>query len=421
MSDEQTTILCIATRLWDSLWRDSQQVMSRLAAQYRVLYFEPGRDPDRPHAAEMWRNWPNLLRLRAREVRDNVVVIPTPSSLPYARRHLPRPLLRATVPLVANLNASLLKRHVRRALEAFDVRESILWLYEPRHSGLVGQFGERLSVYYNYDEMPGFAGNERIANMLRAYDDRLSRRVDVVFATSRGQWERRRALNPSTYFVPNGVDFDLFHRALAPETRVPADLAGLARPIIGLVGWLGYQLDVDLLLLVAERFSHGSLVLIGPDHIPDGRAARRLHALPNVHFLGRKDLAALPAYLKGIDAALIPYVLRGHTLTVYPLKLHEYLAAGRATVATALPELKPYEGVVRIAQSYEQYLRYVGEAVDDYSPLAVEARVGVARQNTWDARVALIRRILRDHLAAGKGERAVEEGFRLLDEIPSAK
>ena len=41
------TILCIATRVWDSLWRDSQQIMSRMAQQNQVLYFEPGRTPDR--------------------------------------------------------------------------------------------------------------------------------------------------------------------------------------------------------------------------------------------------------------------------------------------------------------------------------------------------------------------------------------
>ncbi|MBI4300260.1 MAG: hypothetical protein HY677_03915, partial [Chloroflexi bacterium] len=81
---QRQTFLCIATRAWDSLWRDSQQIMSRVAVHNRVLYFEPGRNPDRSVIEEWLRNVPNYVRLPIREPLPNLLVIPTPSSLPYA-------------------------------------------------------------------------------------------------------------------------------------------------------------------------------------------------------------------------------------------------------------------------------------------------------------------------------------------------
>ena len=45
------TILCISTRRWHSLWRNTQQIMARLARDNRVIFVEPQRDPDISYAA----------------------------------------------------------------------------------------------------------------------------------------------------------------------------------------------------------------------------------------------------------------------------------------------------------------------------------------------------------------------------------
>jgi glycosyltransferase involved in cell wall biosynthesis len=392
------TVLCIAPRIWHSMWRDTQYIMSRIAAHNRVLYFEPGRDTDRPVVAEFRRNLPNFFARRVQEVQENLLVIPTPSSLPHGRRHLPRSVLRITMPVVISINARILIRHVRWAMKVLDVRAPILWLYNPYQINLIGKFGEKLSVYYNYDEFADFVNNVRVKTLLRQLDNELSRRVDVVFATSRAQWERRKAFNPNAYFIPNAVDFDLFHRALTPNLPLPRDVSSLPRPIIGFAGWLGYHIDVRLLWRVAEAYPDCSLVLVGPDALPDGEERQKLNALTNVFFLGQKERFELPEYLRVFDAALMPYSLGGHIRSAYPMKLHEYLAAGRSIVATALPELRPYSHVVRIAESYEEFIHQVGEALDDYAEHAIEARVAVARDNTWDQRVAKIYGILQHRL-----------------------
>ena len=395
------TILCIAPRNWRSLWRESQQIMSRMARQNRVLYFEPGRDGNEPILAEMSRNWSNFFTVRGQTLHENLIVLPSPARLPIGRRHLPRRVLEVTTPWVVKANNTILVRHVRHAMKLYNVKDPILWLYSPYHGDLVGKFGEKLACYHNYDEFPDMVPNARVRDVLRQFDNRLSSRVDVVFATSRAQWQRRRAVNPDSYFVPNGVNFDLFNRALSANLPLPADLASVPRPIIGFAGWLGYHIDVDLLYRVAETYADCSLVLVGPDQLPDTATRQRLRNRPNVFFLGQKEPEHLPNYLQVFDVALMPYLLNeGHVRSAYPLKLHEYLAAGRPIVTVALPEVQPFSSVIRMAETPGEFIRDIGRAFGDHDSEAIQGRVAVAKENTWDHRVAEMYHVLERHLSA---------------------
>jgi len=426
MKDE--TILCIAPRAWRSLWRESQQIMSRVAKQNRVLYFEPGRDGNEPLVAELLRNWQNLFTLRTQELGEGLTVIPSPARLPISRRYLPRRVLEFTTPRVATINNAILVRHVRQAMKAFDVKDPVLWLYSPYNADLVGKFGEKLACYHNYDEFPDMVHNARIREVIRQFDNRLTARVDVVFATSRSQGQRRKAINSETYFVPNAVDFDSFNRALEPTLPLPADLADVPRPIIGFAGWLGYQIDTELLCRVAEAYPNDSLVLVGPDQLPDGAHYQRLKALRNVFFLGQKGHHELPNYLQAFDVALMPYALNeGHVRSAYPLKLHEYLAAGRSIVAVDMPELRPYGHVIRVARTTDEFINDIRNAQHDYTPESIQARVAVARENTWDHRVDEMYQILDHHLSttnqgvipthAGNTDDLIRSGDQLSDTL----
>ena len=136
------TIVCVGSVAWDGLWRSTQQIASRLAQHNRVLFFEPGRAPDRGMLSEARRNLPNLWRLQPRHAQDNLTVIPSPPSLPYARQYLPRQVLRVTMPLFVAANARVLRWHIRQTLHALDVRAPVLWLYIPYHVSLIGALAE---------------------------------------------------------------------------------------------------------------------------------------------------------------------------------------------------------------------------------------------------------------------------------------
>ena len=397
---ENETILCLSTRQWHSLWRNTQQIMWRLSQTNHVIFVEPQRDPDLSYGASLRRGSRYFGALSMEQVTPSLTLVRTPPGLPYARQKLPGSLLRMSVPLVANVNNALLGWHLRRVLRALNVTQPILWLYEPRMGGLVGRLGEKLTCYFNYDELADFAPNARIRDVLQAYDDQLCRKVDVVFASSSSQSQRRQVFNGNTHFVPNAVDYPLFSQALDPATPPAPELAQLKRPILGFVGWLGHQLDVSLLRRIAETYPDYALVLVGPDALEKNADYHALRARPNVLFAGRQPLESLPSFLKLFDVALLPYnVKRGHTHAIYPLKLHEYLAAGCSVLAADMSELKPFAPVIRIAPDPDAFVQLVPAALADNAPDRRQARTNVARQHTWEQRVATIHRVLDQTLA----------------------
>ena len=397
---ENETILCVSTRLWHSLWRSTQQIMSRLALTNRVIFVEPLRDPDLSYAASARRKLRYFGPLALEPLTPNLTVVRTPPGLPYARQNLPASVLRLSVPIVAGTNTALLTWHLRRVLTELRVDQPILWMYEPRMAGLVGRLGEKLACYFNYDELADFAPNAKIRDILQAYDDQLCRRADVVFASSNAQTQRRQHLNPNTTFVPNAADYALFSQALDPATPPAPELVKLGKPIMGFVGWLGHQLDVPLLDRLAEAFPNYALVLVGPDALEKTAAYHALRARPNVLFVGQQPLEALPRYLKLFDVALLPYnVKSGHTHAIYPLKLHEYLAAGCSVLATNMAELQPFAPVIRIAREEAEFIALAPAALADNAPERRQARTNVARAHTWEQRVATIHRVLDQALA----------------------
>src|SRR5205807_2697260 len=107
--------------------------------------------------------------------------------------------------------------HVRRIMRALAVTSPILWLTDPYHASLIGRFREKLVCYFNFDEFADIVDNRRVKRLIRRQDDELTRRADVTFTTSRAQYDRRRIINPATHFVPSGVDFDLFVRAVTTD------------------------------------------------------------------------------------------------------------------------------------------------------------------------------------------------------------
>jgi len=115
--------------------------------------------------------------------------------------------------------------------------------------------------------------------------------------------------------------------------------------------------------------------------------AARLEACANVYLTGNKRIAELPNYLKGMDAVLIPYKVNEATRNIYPLKLQEYLAAGKPVVSPPMPAVQQYSDVVLIAQSHEAFVTRLEEALNLTDEAFVTARQAVARENSWDRRV----------------------------------
>src|SRR5205814_10629776 len=77
----------------------------------------------------------------------------------------------------------------------------------------------------------------------------------------------------------------------------------------------------------------------------------------NLHFIGGRSYAQLPALTKGFSVAMMPFALNAATEYINPTKALEYMAAGRPVVSTALDEVRfNFSSVARIAKSHEEFV-----------------------------------------------------------------
>jgi glycosyltransferase involved in cell wall biosynthesis len=185
--------------------------------------------------------------------------------------------------------------------------------------------------------------------------------------------------------VRHGVEYDHFKRALAPETRVPDEVARLPRPVLGYFGLMADDwFDAGLVAHLAKRFANGSIVLLGKSTMD----LSRLAALPNVHLLGQKPFSQLPAYAKAFDVGLLPFPISEVTLNANPLKVREYMAAGLPVVSTRIPEVEVL-GTCAVADDAEGFARAVEAALAE-RPGPRADRSAAMSSESWAAKLAEI-------------------------------
>ena len=215
--------------------------------------------------------------------------------------------------------------------------------------------------------------------------------ADVCVATSITLRREAARWNRKSVCIPNAADTRLFRQAVEKKLPQPEELQGEQRPVVCYTGHIDHRLDYQLLLTSARQHSDTLFLLIGP---VSGNEWERsgLASLPNVVFTGKKALHELPAYLQHAQAALIPFKCNALTASIYPLKLNEYLAAGKAVVATPFSEdIRAFKQAIFLAEQPAAFADALGVALKSDTPMEREKRLKVAEENTWEVRAAAFR------------------------------
>jgi glycosyltransferase involved in cell wall biosynthesis len=206
--------------------------------------------------------------------------------------------------------------------------------------------------------------------------------------------ERHPAVRGRLHVVPNGVDVDRFRPDVPPALRGPPGTF-----TIGFVGsmkpWHGLPVLIDAFARLQRDACGGAprllLVGTGPEHaaVAAQLAARGLTS--TAVFAGAVAPTAVPNLLTSMDVAVAPYASSTHCY-FSPLKVCEYMAAGRAVAASRVPAL---EGLVRhdedgllcppgdaaaLAAALDRLRRRPGLR----TRLGRAARERIARSHTWD-------------------------------------
>jgi UDP-galactopyranose mutase len=144
-----------------------------------------------------------------------------------------------------------------------------------------------------------------------------------------------------------------------------------------------------LVAALATAHPDWQIVLVGPVvKIDPATLPRR----PNLHYLGQKEYAELPAYLSGWDVCLLPFARNDATKFISPTKTLEYMAAEKPIVSTPIADVAdPYSHIVYLGGTTAEFVEACEQALassqEERAERAAHMRRVLAR-TSWDSTVS---------------------------------
>jgi glycosyltransferase involved in cell wall biosynthesis len=361
---------------WDEVWRRNQFLCANIARRFpdtKILF------------VGLQRNVARCLRGgKFDELLRNVTwTVPE-----YPNITVTRPLRFApdTYAWGRACNQLTLRRHVRKAARQAAIRTPLLWLNPHYAVHMAGKMGEAGVVYDITDDWTLFPQPEALKRRVEAEDRELCRKADLVVVCSEALRQSRSACARRLLLLPNGVDPDHYRHIadglLSRSGKWPA-------PVLGYTGTVHpSRVDTDLIVATARAFSHGSVVLVGPDaRTPEMRA--RLEAEPNIHVPGPVPYAQVPQAMAEFDVCIVPHLETTFTESLNPLKLWEYLACGKPVVSTNVAGFRDYPHLCHVATGTTAFIEACRRALTEGGNLASE-RMEEASRHSWNARVGCL-------------------------------
>jgi teichuronic acid biosynthesis glycosyltransferase TuaH len=243
-----------------------------------------------------------------------------------------------------------------------------------------------LCIYHSVDPMSNpFDAKHGVVS-----EEKIVRDSDLVICTSKQLYREKKAQNENTYFIPNSADIALSSMALDKNMQVHESIAHLKKPVIGYFGNVERRIDFELVKEMAERHADKSFVFAGPvnrEQVPEW-----LFTTPNIHLTGPIPYHLRPSVIKGFDITMIPFKSDEFSRSVFPLKLFEYLGAGKPVISTRFnPDLEERtQQTVTFCDDAKAFSAAIAEELQNNSEQRVQARLAVAGENTWEKSVSQI-------------------------------
>ena len=254
--------------------------------------------------------------------------------------------------------------------------ELIVWCTWPALAATLSCYEADRIIYDCVDDFAQWYPQEekmvKMAHAIVCSSGRLDQRLDRLYP------QKPRLL------LRNGYDEDMgLHLSSnsAYRRERPLDLPPAGRPVVGFIGAWAPWVDAGLLAQIAGARGLGAEVVVIGDTL--GRRYELSH-LRNLRYLGCKPHHRLPDYLAHLDICLVPFLPQPVTMAANPVKVYEYLAAGKPVVSTDLPECRLMEGVVDVARDHHGIITLIKRRLEQ--PGTAAPRRSYAIRNSWRLR-----------------------------------
>lgn len=283
------------------------------------------------------------------------------------------------------VNQRLLVRALAGRLKALE--NPVVLTTLPLVADLVERLPPARWIYYCVDDFsvwPGYDG-ETMGRMEAC----LVPQMDACIAVSDTLARHLKQLGTEATLLTHGVDLAGWQSPPFHNTSLPAELAGVAGPILLFWGVIDRRLDMEIVRHLATH-SGATVVLVGPREDPDPELDR----LANVVLRPPVAFDRLPHLAQAADVLIMPYADAPVTRAMQPLKMKEYLATGRPAVVRQLPSTLPWADALDVAATPAEFLTHVLARLGEPLPMAQQkARLRLSTES-WAAKADQLAAVL---------------------------
>jgi glycosyltransferase involved in cell wall biosynthesis len=275
--------------------------------------------------------------------------------------------------VIMALNAFIQSFTIKAILKTVDPNQTnLINAFNPVYGHFTAKYWKGIPMaYYSYDNLEATAWAGKWG---KEFEGKFLQKVDQVIVSSKGLLDKFQGKHSKIQCVKNGVNLDNFTKVKTEKTQ---------NKKIGYLGAFDDRIDAKLMIESALAYPEYIFEILG-----DQKMATETFP-SNIQFLGSKPQDQLNDILQNWDAALIPFVRNEFTQTIYPLKINEYLAAGKPVISTDFAELEDFKGMVKVCTSHEDFIEGIAKEIRYNNRLKISKRIEFARQNSWEARTAL--------------------------------
>lgn len=246
---------------------------------------------------------------------------------------------------------------INDTIEYLGMKDRVLLLQNPMAIGVVERINAKLMVFDAIDNWLHHPQMQQSREIVKRNYEIIGQRADIILTVS----EELKKLFPDSKnvnWISNGVDKDYFRKAFSRTKNTNA--------VIGYVGKIQERVDFELLEKCLVRYPHNKFVIIGPAYAQKEKIQKLKRKYGNINFKGDVHYNNLPEEMQKLDIAIIPHKVDEFTNSMNPLKLYEYLAAGKPTVTTKVAGTDNISPFVHVAETDEEFIAKLGYAIDEH-------------------------------------------------------
>jgi len=331
-SKSNTILFIISNEPWCDIWFSKQHYANELAnLEFQVYFINP---------VKFW-SIRNLFSFKTKivKIKDNLYTLDYHNNLP----------LRIFPKTFQQINDWI---NSFKIFKKFEDCHLILWQFDPTRFIHIYTIKNYSRIYHIVDPMDTFWGDKIIAQ-----------NTDLIVAVREEFISSYKQYNNNLIFIPHGVGDDEFK--LAPDQL--QNIRFNYESDILFVGTINPDVDIQLILTLANNFTNQKILIIGPLSVnitsEQSQLFDQLIRCENVVYLNKRPANELKYYIASTKICIVPYQANNQHFKRTPLKIIHYLAQYKPVISTVrLMELD--EKAVFFVENYEEFISRVEDVLN---------------------------------------------------------